>query len=138
MGPGDEAQLGPGWYHREVWGRLGPIRWTGPEAIAYLRGEGRARRVHVRAYSGEAALGPVAGRLTVEALAPEGAWAPLGERAVTLPADTWEEVTLDLPGTEGPLRVTLRVDAPRVPRDLVPGSQDSRALGFAVTRLWLA
>ena len=137
MGPGDQDQLGPGWYHREVWAGVGPIRWTGPEAIAYLRGEGRPARVQVRAYSGQATLGPVAGRLTVESLDQSGAWQRLAERAIPLGAATWEDVGLDIPGAAGPLRVTLSTESPRVPRDHVPGSQDTRLLGFAVTRLSL-
>src|SRR5262245_60945864 len=42
VGPGDDAQLGPGWYHREDWGPLGPMRWSGPEAVAYLASAGDA------------------------------------------------------------------------------------------------
>jgi hypothetical protein len=36
------------------------------------------------------------------------------------------------------VRVTLRADAPRVPRDRIPGSQDVRALSLVLKRLWLA
>ena len=28
LGPGDEDQLGPGWFGREDWGQLGAMRWT--------------------------------------------------------------------------------------------------------------
>jgi SAM-dependent methyltransferase len=137
VGPGDEAQLGPGWYHREHWGRLGAVRWTGPEAIAYLGAPGQPGTVRVRAYSGEPALGPVSGALAVEALAADGDRALLAEGPVALPGDTWGELALAVPAATGPLRVTLRTEAPRVPRERVPGNQDPRPLGFAVRRLWL-
>ena len=38
----------------------------------------------------------------------------------------------------GLVRVTIHAEPLRVPRDRVPGSGDSRGLGLAVKRLWLA
>ena len=137
MGPSDDAQLGPGWYHREDWGRLGTIRWTGPEAIAYLVTPGRGGGVRVRAYSGERRLGPVSGRLLVEHTALDTAFAVVGEAPFKLPADTWDELAVPVSAPAGVLRLTILVDGPRVPRELLPGSQDSRPLGLAVRRLWL-
>jgi SAM-dependent methyltransferase len=138
VGPGDDAQLGPGWYHREDWGTIGPMRWSGPETVAYLASPGDARAVFVRAYSGEAKLGPVAGRLAVEHAPPDAAFAPAGEVAFDLAADTWAELSAPIPAGPGRVRLTLGIGAPRVPRDLIPGSQDTRRLGLAVKRLWLA
>jgi len=138
IGPGDDAQLGPGWYHREDWGRLGFMRWTGPEAIAYLAGAGDATRAVVRAYSGEPKLGGVEGRLLAEHAPPDGPFTPAGEVPFRLPADTWTELSVPVPAAPGRVRVTIRVDTPRVPRERIPGSQDSRPLGLAVKRVAIA
>jgi SAM-dependent methyltransferase len=138
MGAGEEAQLGPGWYHREDWGRLGAMRWTGGTAYAYLRAAGARTRARVRAYAGEPALGPVAGRLAVEHAAPGRELAPAGETAFALPAGAWADLEAPLPAEPGLVRLTLRIDAPRVPRERVPGSRDARRLGLAVKRLGLA
>jgi SAM-dependent methyltransferase len=138
MGPGDDAQLGPGWYHREHWGRLGFVRWTGGEAVAHLASEGEAVHLVVRGYSGEPKLGPVAGRLVAEHAPAEGLFVTCGETPFSLPADTWRELTVPIPRTPGRIRLTIRVDEPRRPRDLIPGSQDARPLGLAVTSLRLA
>ncbi len=138
IGRGDEAQLGPGFYHREDWGRLGLVRWSGPEAVAYLAHAGGAATLRVRAYSGEAHLGPARGSLHVAHAPAEGAFTPVGEAPFALPADTWGELQAPVPAAPGRLRITLRVESPRLPRELVPGSQDARPLGVAVTRLWLA
>jgi SAM-dependent methyltransferase len=135
MGPGDDAQLGPGWYHREDWGRLGAMRWTGPEAVAYLASRGPTPSLRVRAYAGEPQLGPVAGRIQVDHAAPGAAWTPCGGTAFALAADAWDELVVPIPAAAGHLAVTIRVDAPRVPRERIPGSQDSRRLGLAVKRL---
>jgi SAM-dependent methyltransferase len=137
VGPGDDAQLGPGWYHREDWGRLGFVRWTGPEAIAYLASRGGAGPVVIRGYSGEPNLGPVAGRVVVEHAPTDGAFAAAGELPFSLPADTWTELSAPIPAAPGRLRVTIRVDAPRIPCERVPGNQDTRPLGLAVTRIEL-
>ena len=148
MGPGDEAQLGPGWYHREDWGALGAMRWTRGEAVCYLgtgRGAGRGpdggpdgrAALRVRVYAGEPRLGPVAGRVVVEPVAVDGTvGAPIGQ-AFRLPADTWDDVVLRVPPVQGRLRVTLAAAACRRPRDLIPGSHDTRGLGLAIKRLTL-
>jgi SAM-dependent methyltransferase len=135
--PGDEDQLGPGWFWREDWGKAGLIRWTGPRAVAYLGHPGGAVRLRLRVYSGEPRLGPAAGRIVVEGLS-DGAPAPIGEAPYALPPDTWTELTLPCAAPGGPVRVTVETDPPRVPRRLLPGSNDDRALGLAVKRIWLA
>jgi hypothetical protein len=137
VGPRDEAQLGPGWYHREDWGQHGAIRWTGPEALVYLAAPGGATTLRIASYSGEARLGGVAGRVLVEHAAPGEGFAAAGETPFALPPDAWEELHVPVPPARGQLRVTLRIDAPRVPRLLIPGSQDDRRLGLAVRRLAL-
>jgi hypothetical protein len=137
VGPGDEAQLGPGWYHREDWGQHGAIRWTGPEALVYLAAPGGATTLRIASYSGEARLGGVAGRVLVEHAAPGEGFVAAGETPFALPPDAWEELRVPVPSARGQLRVTLRIEAPRVPRLLIPGSQDDRRLGLAVRRLAL-
>jgi SAM-dependent methyltransferase len=137
VGPGDEAQLGPGWYHREDWGPQGAMRWTGPEALVYLAAPGGATTLRIACYSGEPRLGGVAGRVAVEHAPPGEGFVAAGETPFELPADAWQELRVPVPPAPGQLRVTLRIDAPRVPRALVPGSQDDRRLGLAVRRLGL-
>jgi hypothetical protein len=68
---------------------------------------------------------------------PDGAFSPCGETVFDLPADTWQDLAVAIPAAPGRIRLTLRVGAPRVPRDRIPGSQDSRPLGLAVKRLGL-
>ncbi|MGH7322710.1 MAG: methyltransferase domain-containing protein [Candidatus Rokuibacteriota bacterium] len=137
MGPGDDAQLGPGWYHREDWGRLGAVRWAGPEAIVYLATDGQATAVRVRAYAGEPRLGPVQGWLDVAHAAPDGAFRSVGTASFALAADAWAELEASVPRVPGRLRITVRVESPRIPRALMSGSQDARPLGLAVRRVWL-
>lgn len=138
MGPGDDAQLGPGWYHREEWGRVGTIRWSGVEAIAHLATDGQPTAVRVRAGSGDPQLGPVSGWLRVQHAAVGGPLERVGEVAFALAAGTWEELAAPVPRRPGRVRVTVRVEAPRLPRERIPGSQDDRPLGVAARRLWLA
>lgn len=137
VGPGDETQLGPGWYGREDWRRLGAMRWTGARAEAYLGHDGRARTVRVRAYSGDAPLGPVSVRLAVERVRAGDPPEPAGARAFDLAPGEWAELRVPLDAPPGLLRLTLQVPVPRVPRERIAGSQDGRALGLAVRRIWL-
>jgi SAM-dependent methyltransferase len=136
--PGDEEQLGPGWFWREDWGKVGRIRWTGPHAIAYLGHGGGAAALRARVYSGEARLGPAAGRITIERVGPDGPARRLGEAPFALAPDTWAELAVPFVAPAGPIRVTVEAASARVPRGLIPGSSDDRALGLAVQRLWLA
>jgi hypothetical protein len=138
LGPGDEDQLGPGWFGREDWGKLGAMRWTGGRAEAYLGHDGRAGRACLRAYSGETRLGPVSGRVVAERVATDGQATPAGEASFTLAPDTWAELAVPLRAPAGLVRVTIHAEPPRIPRDRVPGSGDSRGLGLAIKRLWLA
>jgi SAM-dependent methyltransferase len=137
-GPGDEDQLGPGWFGREDWGKLGAMRWTGGRAEAYLGHDGRATRACVRAYSGEPRLGPVSGRLVAERVAADGRPTPAGEAAFALQPDTWAELTVPIQAPPGLVRITVHAEPLRVPRDRVPGSGDGRGLGVAIKRVWLA
>jgi hypothetical protein len=137
MGPGDETQLGPGWYHREDWGPPGTMRWTGPEAVAYLGSSGVATRLSVRAFAGPAPLGSVSGQLLVAHAAPEAPFEAVASVPFALAPETWADLDVPVCAAPGRFRLTIRVDAPRVPRGLLPGSQDVRALGLAVWRIWL-
>ncbi|HEX2500606.1 MAG TPA: class I SAM-dependent methyltransferase [Methylomirabilota bacterium] len=136
--PGDEDQLGPGWFGREDWGKEGAMRWTGGRAEAYLGHDGRAARACVRAYSGEPRLGPVSGRLVAERVETDGRATPAGEAPFTLAPDTWAELAVPLQAPAGLVRVTIHAEPLRVPRERVPGSGDSRGLGLAIKRVWLA
>jgi SAM-dependent methyltransferase len=138
VGPGDEDYLGPGWFGREDWGTLGAMRWTGGRAEAYLGHDGRATRVCLRVYSGEARLGPVAGRLVIERAETDRGATPAGEVPFALPPDTWAELAVPFAAAAGPVRVTVLTEPLRVPRERVPGSSDDRGLGLAIKRLWLA
>jgi SAM-dependent methyltransferase len=136
--PGDEAQLGLGWFWREDWGKVGLMRWTGSHATAYLGHAGGAANLRLRVYSGETRLGPAAGRITVERVGPDGPARRLGEAPFALAPDMWAELAVPFVAPAGPVRVTLETASARVPRALVPGSRDERALGLAVKRLWVA
>jgi hypothetical protein len=114
------------------------MRWTGGRAEAYLGHDGRARRACVRAYSGESRLGPVAGRLVVERVEADGRATPAGAASFAFAPDTWAELAAPFQSEAGLVRVTLHAEPLRVPRERVPGSGDSRGLGLAVKRLWLA
>jgi SAM-dependent methyltransferase len=137
MGPEDETQLGPGWYHREDWGALGAMRWTGAEAVCHVGTDGRASRLHVHAYAGEPRLGPVTGRIVAEHVAPDGTVAPARSAPFALAPDTWDDLTLASPATPGRLRVTLVAERLRRPSLLIEGSRDDRGLGLAVKRVTL-
>ena len=92
----------------------------------------------VRAYSGEARLGPVSGRLVVEHVGPDGEATPAGETPYALAPDTWAELAVPLRAPAGLVRVTVHAEPLRVPRERVPGSGNDRGLGLAIKRLWLA
>ena len=138
LGPGDENQLGPGWFAREDWGKLGAMRWTGDRAEAYLGHDGRAARACIRAYSGEPRLGPVSGRVVAERVEADGRATPAGEASFALSPDSWAELAVPLGAAAGLVRVTVYAEPLRVPRGRVPGSNDSRGLGLAIKRIWLA
>jgi hypothetical protein len=138
MGPEDDTQLGPGWHHREDWGRLGAMRWTGARAVTHLRAGAGAATARLRAYSGQRELGPVEGQIAADHAPPGGPLSAAGVTPFRLDPDSWAELTVPVPPGPGHVRLTIEVPAPRVPRDLIPGSRDARPLGLAVQRLWLA
>jgi hypothetical protein len=138
VSPGDEDHLGPGWFGREDWGQSGMMRWTGGRAEVYLGHNGRATRVRVRAYAGEALLGPVSGQLVVERVESEGHATPAGQAPFAIAPDTWAELAAPLAAPAGLVRLTIHADSLRIPRERVPGSGDGRGLGLAVKRIWLA
>ena len=92
----------------------------------------------LRVYSGEPRLGPATGRISVERAGPDGLASRIGEAPFALSPDTWAELAVPFVAPAGPVRVTVETTPPRVPRALLPGSSDDRALGLAVKRIWLA
>src|SRR5262249_61435455 len=120
LGPGDEDQLGPGWFGREAWGKLGAMRWTGGRAEAYVGHRGGAGRAWVRAYSGEPRLGPVSGRLDLERIETDGQATPVATAPFTLAPDTWAELTVPFHAAAGLLRLTIHAEPPRGPPGRVP------------------
>ena len=136
--PGDEDQLGPGWFWREDWGKVGLVRWTGPHATAHLGHAGGAAVARLRVYSGEPRLGPVSGRVTLEEVGTDGPAGRVGEAPFALPPDTWTELAVPFTAPAGPLRITIEAEPPRVPHVLLPNSSDDRALGLAIKRIWVA
>ena len=141
LGPGDEDQLGPGWFGREAWGKLGAMRWTGGRAEAYLGHAGRADRAVVRAYSGEPRLGPVTGRLVVERMETDGRATPAGEAPFSLAPDTWAELAVPFQAAPGlrPSHAPRRAAAgpagarPRLGRQPRARARDQTALAGALT-----
>lgn len=77
----------------------------------------------------------MSGRIGVEHAPLDGPFVPAGERAFALGPDVWQDLQLPIPAAPGRVRVTISVDAPRLPRERIPGSQDARPLGLAVKRL---
>jgi hypothetical protein len=139
IGPGDRNQLGGGWFPPESWGRWKTwARWTGQEATAYLAGDGRAAAANVRLRPGDPRLGQAAGELIVEQALGGGFLREQARVPFVLVEDRWTRISAPLPREAGTVRLTLRVARPRVPRELLPGSADDRALGVVVRRLWLA
>jgi hypothetical protein len=136
--PGDEDQLGAGWFWREDWGKVGLVRWTGVHATAHLGHAGGAAVARLRVYSGEPRLGPVSGRVTLEQVRTDGPADRIGEAPFALPPDTWTELAVPFTAPAGALRVTIEAEPPRVPHILLPSSSDDRALGLAIKRIWVA
>lgn len=134
IGPDDAVQLGEGWHAPEWWSRRW-IRWTGPEAAVFLEGKGGERRAFAKVMAGVPQLGPADGWLTVERCGAEGA--RTSTQPFHIPAGGRAVVSAPLPAGEGEITLTLRVDPVRRPTERIPGSQDTRPLGVAVTRLWL-
>jgi 2-polyprenyl-3-methyl-5-hydroxy-6-metoxy-1,4-benzoquinol methylase len=140
MGPDDWHQLGTGWHPLERWPQ-GWIRWTRRFSEAYLVPGQNSNRLSVRVYTGDPLLGKeVTGSLEIEYAEDKLAFKPVISRQFRLPGDAWQDLDAALPGSlspEGLTRVILRVDPPRVPALLIPGSQDTRELGLAVSSLAL-
>jgi hypothetical protein len=135
IGPDDAVQLGEGWHAPEWWSRRW-IRWTGPEAYAFLMGQGDERRASAKVLAGIPQLGPADGWLTVRRHGATGAQTST-TRPFHIPAGGRAVVSAPLPAGEGVITLVLRVDPVRRPMERIPGSRDPRPLGVAVTRLWL-
>ncbi len=125
MGAREQGQLGGGWYAVEDWPP--PVRWTGPEAVAYLRYTGESQ-VRLRLFSGPAALRRAVGGTIYVGTVPH---------AVTLVPGQWCELALPVPpGAPEVLPIGLHWEQPWSPRTLF-GSADTRLLGVAVAAVWL-
>ncbi len=125
MGTTELGQLGGGWYSAEHWPPA--VRWTGPEAVAYLRRQ-HERQLSLRLFAGPADLRrSVTGTVYVDETA----------HSVTLAAGEWADITLTVPAFAGGIvTVGMRWDAPWSPQEVF-GSPDTRLLGVAVHRLRL-
>jgi hypothetical protein len=125
MGTAEGQHLGGGWFGVEHWPPA--VRWTGPEAVAYLR-RSSEREFAMRLFTGPAQLNrAVTGTVYVnETLHP-----------VTLEAGSWADLSFPLPTAAGEIvTVGMRWDTPWSPRELL-GSPDTRQLGVAVHELRL-
>jgi SAM-dependent methyltransferase len=130
MGENDIGQVGRGWYHLEP--GPPPLRWTGREAVAYLRwspGSQPALGIRLTSHHPEPERTPLAVEVSVN-----------GHRAgrITLGDHAWHTATLPLPpeALGDPLEVVLRVDPTWSPHR-ARGTADRRELGVAVERIWL-
>jgi hypothetical protein len=133
MGDGDVFQLGTGWHELEDWPPK--IRWTGREAVAFLKPCAAETMLGLRALTGPTGA---RGEVTVQGL-PVGAFSlPPGheqELLFTLPRDVHTGIAA---GTLPELEIHLCVETPFVPAQVIAGATDQRELGIAVTSLWLA
>jgi SAM-dependent methyltransferase len=125
MGENDAIQLGPGWHpleHANV-----AFRWTSAEARAYLLNKPHARHLGIRASTVFAETGPTRITLSVGSMRTEHELAESG----------WHEFCVPLPES-GPaeIEVQLHVEPTHIPREL-GWSDDERALGLMVCRLWI-
>jgi SAM-dependent methyltransferase len=139
IGPGDWQQLGMGWHNLEKWPQ-GWMRWSSKTADFYLAPGSGFRRLCIRGYTGEKALGSVSGIVEVQWSEDRLIFKPFLKEPFTLPADKWNDLKLDLPQpfpSTGLLRVLITVDQPRVPIRLILDSQDRRELGLAIERIFL-
>lgn len=125
MGTTELGQLGGGWFSVEQWPPA--VRWTGPEAVAYLRRQ-HERRVSLHLFAGPADLEhPVTGTIYLDGTA----------HAVTLEAGEWSEISFAVPlSASEVVTVGMRWDAPWSPSDVF-GSPDTRQLGVAVHKISL-
>jgi hypothetical protein len=140
MGPNDWRQLGPGWHTLERWPQ-GWMRWSSRQAEFYLAPGAKSKRLTIRIYTGEPALGKeVSGWIRVEWAADRLVFKTLPAQMFFLPVNVWKNLEVDLPeglSPDGLLRVVIQTETPRIPALLIPGSQDKRELGLAVSAFWI-
>ena len=122
-----ESQLQYGLYKREMWPPA--IRWTSREAMIELCRE-EQQVVNVRLFSGP----PELERDVVVTLSAAGV-----QMISNLDPGEWVTLLLKLPeGMEDPLiRLSIEVAETWSPSNLF-GESDSRSLGVALQRVWLA
>ena len=123
MGINDVGHLGTGWYPLEFGAFL--FRWGKERAYVYLRKENAQRRLRI--ISAALTTVPVQCRFSVNGMPGESFTA----------SHASEEHTLELSSTieEGLLEVVLEAETWR-PCDVM-ASEDTRALGLAVRKIWL-
>lgn len=141
IGPGDWRQLGFGWQALEQW-KEGWVRWSSRRAEVYLDPGFKSKKLCVRVYSGDKALGgEIRGSLGIEWASDRLTFSSVSNNNFLVFPDSWSDLVVDLPPLfpqGGLLRVLIEVDEPRVPARLIPGSQDERELGLAVSGLFIS
>ena len=132
MGANEVGQIGRGWHEFEQGDETG-FRWTKREAEFLLLNDGGARRLVLSlcCRHPDVETKPVGLRLRVNG-------AVAGEAQVA--RRDWHELTFDLrqAGEQKTLRCELILSRAWVPREHTAGSEDSRELGVAVSRIRLA
>jgi SAM-dependent methyltransferase len=135
MGPGDWRQLGLGWHPLERW-EQGWMRWSSQRSEAYLKPAARDSSFQMKVYTGDAGLGEeVKGSVEIDWAPDCLVFFPRMSKSFCLPADRWLDLFIDLPSAVikgGSVRVTVKVNEPRIPACLLPNSEDKRPLGLAV------
>lgn len=133
MGDGEVFQLGDGWHGFENWPP--GIRWTGREAVAFLKTTGKETTFGFIAYPGP---GGTSGHVFINgtrigtfALEPGAG----GEVVLPLPDSIRSDVESE---RVTQLEVRLCLKNSFIPAQAFSGSKDTRELGIAVERLWLA
>jgi SAM-dependent methyltransferase len=141
IGPGDWRQLGVGWFKLERWPQ-GWIRWSSKSSEVYLSPRLDSSRIFIRVYTGDKALGgEIGGGIEVHWAPDRLVFHPLINKAFLQPTDQWTDLEVPLPPSlppEGLLRVLIEVHPTRIPARLIPGSQDERELGLAVSGLTIS
>ena len=133
MWDGEVFQLGDGWHGFENWPP--GIRWTGREAVAFLKPTGKETTFGFIAYPGP---GGTSGQVFINGTR-IGTFAlkPGAGGEVVLPLT--DSIRSDVEsGGVAQLEVRLCLENSFIPAQAFSGSKDTRELGIAVERLWLA
>jgi len=133
MSHGDSLQLGPGWHDFDDWPPR--FRWTQREATVFLKPQGNETSLIIRGHAGpKRATGRIsinqqdAGAFALEPRDTHDAVVPLPETVRAGISD----------GSVSRIELRLRLDNTFIPAECIPRSTDTRELGIAVERIWLA